>query len=90
MEGIDEREQPNHELRIEASGTPTRLPEAWMPLALAPALLALITVAAFANAVPNGFVWIDHWQVEGGGLIVHSARELWSALRQPLGSPIVH
>lgn len=54
--------------------------------ALAPALLALMTAAAFANAVPNGFVWIDHWQVESGGLIVHSAREFWSAVRQPLGS----
>ncbi|MFI5395216.1 MAG: tetratricopeptide repeat protein [Candidatus Binatia bacterium] len=86
MEGIDKRKQPNHELRIDPSGTSARLPEAWLPSALAPALLALITVAAFANAVPNGFVWIDHWQVEGGGLIVHSTRELWSALRQPLGS----
>jgi tetratricopeptide (TPR) repeat protein len=60
--------------------------EARLMSALAPALLALITAAAFANAVPNGFVWIDHWQVESGGLIVHSAREFWSAVRQPLGS----
>lgn len=60
--------------------------EARLTSALAPALLALITAAAFANAVANGFVWIDHWQVESGGLIVHSAREFWSAVRQPLGS----
>jgi Flp pilus assembly protein TadD len=45
-----------------------------------------MTAAAFANAVANGFVWIDNWQVESGGLIVHSAREFWSAVRQPLGS----
>jgi len=45
-----------------------------------------MTVAAFANAVPNGFVWIDHWQVESGGLIAPSFAQLWSAFRQPLGS----
>ena len=42
--------------------------------------------AAFANSLTNGFVWLDHWQVESGGLIVHSWAELWSALRQPLGA----
>jgi Flp pilus assembly protein TadD len=47
--------------------------------------LAGLTIAAFANATANGFVWLDHWQVESGGLIVHSWAELWRALRQPLG-----
>ncbi len=56
--------------------------ESWV----APALLALLTAAAFANAVPNGFVWIDHWQVESGGMIARSLPEFWSAWRQPLGS----
>jgi Flp pilus assembly protein TadD len=51
-----------------------------------PALLVLLTAAAFANAVPNGFVWIDHWQVESGGLIAHSLAQLWSAFHEPLGS----
>jgi Flp pilus assembly protein TadD len=55
---------------------------AWAP----PALLTAMTAAAFADAVPNGFVWIDHWQVESGGLIAHSLGELWSAFHQPLGS----
>ena len=56
--------------------------EAWGP----PALLAVLTVAAFANAVPNGFVWIEHWQVESGGLIAGSLGELWTAFREPLGN----
>jgi tetratricopeptide (TPR) repeat protein len=60
----------------------TRSHGAWAP----PTLLAALTVAAFANAVPNGFVWIDHWQVESGGLIARSLAELWSAFHQPLGS----
>lgn len=51
-----------------------------------PVLLALAALATFATAVPNGFVWIDHWQVESGGLIAHSLGELWAALREPLGS----
>src|SRR5262249_5593571 len=54
----------------------------WAP----PVLLALLTLAAFANAVPNGFVWIDHWQVESGGLIAHSWTQLWNAMREPLGT----
>jgi tetratricopeptide (TPR) repeat protein len=49
-------------------------------------LLAILTVLAFANTIPNGFVWIDHWQVESGGLIARSWPQLWDALRQPLGS----
>ena len=48
--------------------------------------LAGLTIAAFANATPNGFVWLDHWQVESGGLIVRSWPEFWSALQQPLGA----
>ena len=60
----------------------TRSYAAWVP----PALLAAMTAAAFANAVPNGFVWIDHWQVESGGLIAPSLARLWSAFHQPLGS----
>ena len=60
----------------------TRSYPAWAP----PTLLAAVTAAAFANAVPNGFVWIDHWQVQSGGLIAHSLAELWSAFHQPLGS----
>lgn len=50
------------------------------------ALLVLLTVAAFANATANGFVWLDHWQVESGGLIVRSWTELSNALQQPLGA----
>ena len=49
-------------------------------------VLTLLTLAAFANAVPNGFVWIDHWQVEQGGLIAHSWLELWDSWHRPLGS----
>ncbi|MFQ5667060.1 MAG: tetratricopeptide repeat protein [Candidatus Binatia bacterium] len=49
-------------------------------------LLALLAAGAFANAIPNGFVWLDHWQVEHGGLIVRSWSEFWTSLRQPLGS----
>jgi tetratricopeptide (TPR) repeat protein len=60
----------------------TRSYGAWAP----PALLAALTAAAFANAVPNGFVWIDHWQVESGGFIARSFVELWSAFHRPLGS----
>lgn len=52
----------------------------------APVCLALLTAAAFANAIPNGFVWIDHWQVEGGGLIARSWPELLHTVRQPLGA----
>ncbi len=48
--------------------------------------LTLLTIAAFANATPNGLVWLDHWQVESGGLIVHSWAEFRSALQQPLGA----
>jgi len=55
---------------------------AWVP----PAVLALLTAVAFANAVPNGFVWIDHWQVESGGFIAPSLARLWSAFHEPLGS----
>ncbi len=49
-------------------------------------LLVLLTLAAFANSLANGFVWIDHWQIESGGLLAHSWRELWQALSQPLGA----
>jgi hypothetical protein len=59
----------------------TRSCAAWAP----PVLLAAMTAAAFANAVPNGLVWIDHWQVESGGLIASSLAQLWSAFHQPLG-----
>jgi Flp pilus assembly protein TadD len=59
----------------------TRSCAAWVP----PTLLAVMTAAAFANAVPNGFVWIDHWQVESGGLIASSLAQLWAAFHQPLG-----
>lgn len=48
--------------------------------------LALLTTAAFANAIPNGFVWIDHWQVESGGLIARSWAELLHSVREPLGA----
>jgi tetratricopeptide (TPR) repeat protein len=49
-------------------------------------LLALLTLLAFANTILNNFVWIDHWQVESGGLVARSWPQLWDALRQPLGS----
>jgi protein O-mannosyl-transferase len=49
-------------------------------------LLTALTAAAFASAIPNGFVWIDHWQIESGGLIAHSWAEFWQAIRQPLGA----
>jgi Flp pilus assembly protein TadD len=49
-------------------------------------LLVSLTIAAFANATLNGFVWLDHWQVESGGLIVRTWSQLWSALQQPLGA----
>jgi hypothetical protein len=48
--------------------------------------LAGLTIAAFANATANGFVWLDHWQVESGGLIARSWPEFWRALQQPLGA----
>ena len=48
--------------------------------------LAGLTIAAFANSLANGFVWLDHWQVESGGLIVHAWAELWSTMLQPLGA----
>src|ERR1043165_2992460 len=48
--------------------------------------LALLTAATFATAVPNGFVWIDHWQIEGGGLAARSLPELGHSVREPLGS----
>jgi tetratricopeptide (TPR) repeat protein len=48
--------------------------------------LAGLTITAFANATTNGFVWLDHWQVEGAGLIVRSWPEVWRALQQPLGA----
>jgi len=48
--------------------------------------LAGLTAVAFASAVPNGFVGIDHWQIESGGLIAHSWPDLWKALREPLGA----
>jgi len=48
--------------------------------------LAGLTVVAFANATGNGFVWLDHWQVESGGLIVRSWPEFWRAVQQPLGA----
>ena len=49
-------------------------------------LLALLTVTAFANAIPCGFVWLDHWQVESGGLIVGSWADFSAALGNPLGA----
>jgi hypothetical protein len=49
-------------------------------------LLVLLTVAAYANAIPNGFVWIDHWQVEAGGVVAHSWPDLWRLVQAPLGS----
>jgi hypothetical protein len=58
--------------------------EAWLR---APRLLlVLLTAVAFTNAIPNGFVGIDHWQIENGGLIAESWTELWRSLREPLGS----
>jgi len=50
------------------------------------ALLAVLTIVAFANAVPNGFVWLDHWQIENGGLTASSWADLWHAWQQPLGA----
>jgi len=49
-------------------------------------VLTILTVAAFASASRNGFVWIDHWQIESGGLIARSWHDLWASLRAPLGS----
>src|SRR5579862_8809689 len=49
-------------------------------------LLASLTLLAFANTLGNGFVWIDHWQVESGGLVARSWPELLTAFQQPLGS----
>jgi len=46
----------------------------------------LLVLGAFANTLRDGFVWIDHWQVESGGLIARSWPELWDAFRRPLGS----
>jgi len=50
------------------------------------ALLTVLTLLAFANAIPNGFVGIDHWQVESGGLIADSWAGLLHSLRAPLGA----
>lgn len=49
-------------------------------------LLVALTVTAFANATGNGFVWLDHWQIESAGLIAHSWGALWHMLQQPLGA----
>ncbi len=49
-------------------------------------VLAVLVAIAFGNTLINGFVWLDHWQVESGGLIARSWAELWSAVRQPLGA----
>ncbi|MBI3783840.1 MAG: tetratricopeptide repeat protein [Deltaproteobacteria bacterium] len=48
--------------------------------------LASLALAAFATTLDNGFVWIDHWQIESGGLIARSWPELAQAVLQPLGS----
>ena len=49
-------------------------------------VLALLTVAAFANVTANGFVWLDHWQIESAGLTARSWVDLWNLLQRPLGS----
>jgi protein O-mannosyl-transferase len=50
------------------------------------AVLVVLTATAFANATVNGFVWLDHWQVESAGLVAHSWVELWHLLQEPLGA----
>jgi tetratricopeptide (TPR) repeat protein len=64
----------------QAQGSSRRCPFA------ASTALAVLTLLAFGTTLANGFVWIDHWQIESGGLIAHSWMELAQAWRQPLGS----